>query len=56
MHRTIARFVAAAGIAAAVLAGAYGLAHAQSPAAPSCGVAENLYVLDVGLTLTPSLC
>ncbi|RKT86493.1 hypothetical protein SAMN05421805_106145 [Saccharopolyspora antimicrobica] len=60
MHRAIARFAAAAGIAAAVLTGSYAISATQATtenrAAQTCGVGQNLNVLDVGFSLAPKLC
>ncbi|RKT86502.1 hypothetical protein SAMN05421805_106155 [Saccharopolyspora antimicrobica] len=60
MRRTLARFVAAVGIAAAAVVGAHGIASTQSTvenlAAPGCGVTQDVNILDIGFNVGPSLC
>lgn len=60
MRRTIVRFAAATAIAVATLAGACAIAGTQATtknlSAHTCGVAQNLNILDIGVNVGPKLC
>ncbi|GAA4618640.1 hypothetical protein [Saccharopolyspora hordei] len=53
MRRTVVRIAAAAVFAAAALVAAHGLTSVQHVVAPACEFAQDVTVLDSGLTPEP---